>query len=303
MDKRFLVHFLAVVDEGSISAAARRLQLSQPSVSNTIQELENELGCKLFTRGRGMSLTAGGRALVGPARAALRALDAARWAIEEISELQSGELEIGCVVNRAIDPLSGLIARYRERHPGINIRVRTVPIGVRGFDDLARGNIELLLTETPPAATGFQMLSLGECEVLAVLPPGSRFPDRPFRLEDLIGRDWISGPFPGTAGRSHLNGLLAARGLPYIDSVVETAHRQMVLPLILAGVGGGILPSGEAELAERLGAVVRSFDANLPTGHAIYYRSDDPSPAAQAFLAVARESRDPQQRTKNIATD
>lgn len=293
MDKRLLVHFLAVVDEGSISAAARRLQLSQPSVSNTIHELEDELSCKLFTRGRGMSLTAGGRALVGPARAAIRALNAARWAIEDISELQSGELEIGCVVNRAIDPLSNLIARYRARHPGIAIRVRAVPVGVRGFDDLSRGNVELLLAEFPPAAAGFQMLSLGECDALAVLPPGTRFPERPFRLEDMIGRDWISGPFPGVAGRTHLNGLLAANGLPFVESVVETAHRQMVLPLVLAEVGGAILPTGEAEIAERLGAVVRTFDANIPSGHALYYRSDDPSPAAQAFLAVARDFKRP----------
>jgi len=47
------VHFLAVVDEGSISAAARKLGLSQPSVSQTIHELERELECTLFTRGRG----------------------------------------------------------------------------------------------------------------------------------------------------------------------------------------------------------------------------------------------------------
>ncbi|MFE5700656.1 LysR family transcriptional regulator [Rhodococcus koreensis] len=290
MDRRHLVHFLAVVDEGSISAAARRLGLSQPSVSQTIHELERELECTLFTRGRGMSATSNGRALIGPARSALRALDTARWAIEDVSELKSGELDIGSVVNLAVDPLVDLVKRYRGRHPGVTIHIRRVHVGARGFDDLARGHVELLLTEYPPAATGYQEVPFGERPLVAVFPPGTPLADRPMRIEELADRDVISAPFPGAIGRAYMNRLLAARGLGNLVPVLETAHRHAVIPLILAGVGGTILHGTEADLAARLGAVVRPLDVSLPTGHALYYRSDELSPAARAFVALVRES-------------
>ncbi|MEN0136743.1 MAG: LysR family transcriptional regulator [Rhodococcus sp. (in: high G+C Gram-positive bacteria)] len=290
MDRRHIVHFLAVVEEGSISAAARRLGLSQPSVSQTIHELERELESTLFTRGRGMSATSSGRALIGPARSALRALDAARWAIEDVSELKSGELDIGSVANLAVDPLVDLVKRYRAKYPGVTIHLRRVPIGVRGFDALGRGHVELLLTEYPPAAAGYQEVPFGDRRLFAVFPPGSSLADRPMRIEELADRDVISAPFPGAIGRSHINRLLAVRGLGNLIPVLETAHRHSVIPLILAGVGGTILHGTEADLASRLGAVVRPLEVDIPTGHALYYRSDELSPAARAFVALVRES-------------
>ncbi|WP_430334841.1 LysR family transcriptional regulator [Rhodococcus sp. ACT016] len=291
MDRRHLLHFLAVVDEGSISAAARRLGLSQPSVSQTIQELERELDCTLFTRGRGMSATSSGRALVGPARAALRAMDAAHWAIKEISELQSGELDIGSAVNLAVDPLVDLVKHHRALHPGVTIRIRSVHPGARGFDALARGEIELLLAEHPPAATGFQEIPLGERPLVAVFPPGTPLAERPVRLDELVTHDLIAALFPGAIGRSHLNRLLAERGLGSVVPVLETAHRHMLIPLILAGVGGTILHGAEADIARQLGAVVRPLEAEIPTAHAFYFRSEDLSPAASSFVALVREAK------------
>ncbi|NKS19274.1 LysR family transcriptional regulator [Rhodococcus hoagii] len=290
MDKRHLVHFLSVVDEGSISAAARRLGLSQPSVSQTVQELERELDCTLFTRGRGMSPTSSGRALVGPARAALRAMDAAHWAIKEISALRSGELDVGCAVNLAVDPLVDLVRRHRARHPGVTIRIRNVQPGARGFDALARGEIELLLAEHPPAATGFAEIPLGERPLVAVFPPGTRLAERPLRLDEFVSHDLITAPSPGAIGRSHLNRLLAEQGLGSVVPVLETAHRHMLIPLILAGVGGTLLHGTEAEIAERLGAVVRPLDADIPTAHAFYFSSEDLSPSASSFVALIREA-------------
>ena len=290
MDRRHITYFLAVVDAGSISEAARNLRLSQPSVSHTIHELETELACKLFTRGRGMSLTTSGRALVGPCRAALRALDAARWAIDEVSELQSGELDIGAVANLTVDPLVKFVARYRAEHSGITVRMRNAHTGARGFEGLARGDIEVLLSEYPPAAAGYQAVPLGSRVSMVVLPPGTNFPDRPFRLDDMIGRQWIAGIFPGVSARHMLNMQLSGRGLPNVEAAIETVHRQQVVPLILAGAGASILAAAEAEDARARGAVIRPFDVDLPSGHAFYHRSDELSPAAKAFLGVVRDS-------------
>ncbi|MFD1810672.1 LysR family transcriptional regulator [Rhodococcus gannanensis] len=289
MERRHLQYFLAVSDEGSISAAARSLRLSQPSVSQAIQELESELECQLFVRGRGMTLTSGGRALIGPARAALRALDAARWAAASITELRSGDLDIGSVVHLAVDPLVGLLADYRVRHPGIRIRVSSVGAGSRGFDALSRGDIEILLGEYPPPATGYQVTPMGHREVMVVCPPGTPLPDRPFRLEETQSRDWIAALTPGVYGRKHLNDLLVERGLNELVPVLETAHRHSIVPLVLAGVGSAMLSRAEAETAASLGAVIRPLDADIPTGYALYHRPDNLSPAARAFVVQTRQ--------------
>ena len=82
MDLRKLGLFLAVVDEGGFTRAALAEFVSQPSVSQAIRELEAELGTPLFHRvGRGVTLTAAGEALVGPARQTLRDVEMARAAV------------------------------------------------------------------------------------------------------------------------------------------------------------------------------------------------------------------------------
>ncbi|MFC9515555.1 substrate-binding domain-containing protein [Nocardiaceae bacterium NPDC056970] len=217
-------------------------------------------------------------------------MDAAHWAIREISELRSGELDIGSAVNLAADPLVDLVKRHRTRHPGVIIRIRSVDSGARGFDALARGEIELLLAEHPPAATGFREIPLGERPLVAVFPPGTPLADHPLSLGEFVSHDLIAAPSPGAIGRSHLNRLLAEQGLGSVVPVLETAHRHMLIPLILAGVGGTLLHGAEAEIARRLGAVVRPLDADIPTAHAFYFRSEDLSPAASSFVALIRES-------------
>ena len=69
MDDRWLSYFLTVVDEGSVTRAARRLHVAQPSLSQALRTLESELGAELFHRfGRGLRLSPAGEALIGPAR-------------------------------------------------------------------------------------------------------------------------------------------------------------------------------------------------------------------------------------------
>ena len=90
MDLRRLRLFMAVVDEGGFTRAAESEFVSQPSVSQAIRELEDELGTPLFHRvGRGVVLTAAGEALVGPARQALRDVESATAAVAAVVGLES----------------------------------------------------------------------------------------------------------------------------------------------------------------------------------------------------------------------
>src|ERR1700756_4331526 len=124
MDERRVRYFLAVADEGSVTRAAQRLHVAQPSLSQALRAFERELGVQLFHRvGRGVRLSAAGEALIGPARQILRATDEARSAISGVVELRAGTIEIAALATLAVDPMATLIGRFRELHPGVQVRV------------------------------------------------------------------------------------------------------------------------------------------------------------------------------------
>jgi DNA-binding transcriptional LysR family regulator len=174
MDERRLRYFLAVVEEQSVTRAASRLHVAQPSLSQTLRALEGELGVELFHRaGRSLRLSAAGHALVGPAREVLSAIDAARGAVGEVAELLAGTLQIAALATLAVDPLAGLIGRFRREYPGVVVRVRE-PNSTAGVGAMVReGVCELGLARLPLPREDLRTRELGQQELLFVLPPGA----------------------------------------------------------------------------------------------------------------------------------
>src|SRR3954468_13311221 len=128
MDFRRLELFLSVVDEGGMTRAAEARDVSQPSVSQAVRELEAELGTPLFHRtGRTVVLTAAGEALVGPARQALRDVETGRAAGEAVAGLEGGRLDLGALPTLAIDPLAPLVGQFRRAPPRVTIALADPP--------------------------------------------------------------------------------------------------------------------------------------------------------------------------------
>src|SRR5919204_6140091 len=103
MNLRQLECFVAVAEEGSFTKAARRLQLSQPSLSQQIRALEADLGGELIERlPRGIRLTAAGKAFIPEAQAAVRAAERAGVAARMALGLQAGELELATLLSMTV---------------------------------------------------------------------------------------------------------------------------------------------------------------------------------------------------------
>jgi DNA-binding transcriptional LysR family regulator len=289
MDERRLSYFLAVVDEGTVTEAAKRLHVAQPSLSQAVRALESELGAELFYRvGRGLRLSAAGEAFVGPARQVLRAIEEARDAITGVVELRTGRLELAALATLAVDPMADLIGRFRERHPGIEVRVHE-PESADGVRALVRdGTCELGAAHLP--LTGGQLIAhpLGEQELLFVLPPDS-VPDRdqPVGARELARTPLVVSP-PGTSTRILLEQALSAVGVTP-EIAVETAAREAIVPLVLAGAGAALLPAPLAREAQRRGATVRSARPKITRSVGLVHRSGRLSPTAAAFLALATD--------------
>ena len=137
MELRHLRYFGSVAEEQSFRKAADRLHVSHPALSQQIQDLEEELGFKLFERNsRRVELTETGRVFLGGAR---RALEAAKHAVTQAQEVAQGErgrLVIGCIGPLVDSFLPNALAWFREQRPLVEVTVS---------DMYARAQIEALL--------------------------------------------------------------------------------------------------------------------------------------------------------------
>ena len=284
MDLRRLRLFVAVAEQGGFTAAAEAEHVAQPAVSLAIRELEQELGAPLFTRSRaGATLTAAGGALLGPARQALRDVEHAIAAVAAVTGLVAGHLDLACLPTLAADPVAELVGRFRRVHPGVTVRMGA-PLDLEELANAVRtGAAEVGITEQGPANDGLAEIRIGEQELFAVAASGG--PTSPLRLERLEGVPLVLSP-TGSSLRDAVDLALAEAGVRP-DVGVETAQRDALIPLVLAGAGTTLLPDTLARAAGRLGATVRSTRPRLRRTIVLVHRPGDPGPAATRFLELA----------------
>ncbi|WP_285243289.1 LysR family transcriptional regulator [Pseudarthrobacter sp. fls2-241-R2A-127] len=291
MDTRKLKYFLAVVDHGGFNRAAEHLLIAQPSLSQTIAGLEKELGVPLFHRiGRRAVLSDAGKELVGPARLVMRDLDAAQSAVQALRGVRSGQLDIVTMPSPGIEPLTSMIAAFTRSYPSVRLNVEAAFTPEEVIESVRNGSTEIGLAGSATAirVPGVEVLELERQPlILIVNPQADTFgPGKVIAREDLNGHRLIASQ-RGSLMRWLVDDALA-RGVN-AEIVVEVAHRTSVLPLVLAGVGHAVMPSSWAPTAGKAGLRTLLIE---PVSHlevAILSRKDDLTPAARAFLQVARD--------------
>src|SRR3954451_16804611 len=128
LDSGRLQAFLAVARARNFSRAARRLGKTQPSVSQAVARLEEDLGQPLFLReGRTTQLTAAGRLLAEHAERIFEEMERARARLSGLGELRVGELVVGASDTLATYLLPPVFSAFRARYPGIELRLDNRP--------------------------------------------------------------------------------------------------------------------------------------------------------------------------------
>src|SRR6478735_11471448 len=180
MNLRQLECFVAVVDEGSFTRAARRIGIAQPSLSQHIKALEEDLNGRVIDRlPRGVALTPAGRALLPEARLAVRALERGRQGARSALALELGELEIATVLSMAVGVLPRHIGVWHRRHPNVSIRLHEFrhrnlleDAVEQGVADFAIGPVPVRPWEGPLETVGWE-------EFVLVTPPRDELAIRP----------------------------------------------------------------------------------------------------------------------------
>lgn len=165
-----LHRFVAVARDGNLTRAAERIGVGQSTLSRAVARLEADLGVALFHRaGRGLRLTAAGRALLPRAEAALAELDAALDALAADTDPAAGRVALGFLGTLGTEAVPRLLRGFRETRPRVRIELVQVP-HAELLDRVRAGTVDLALTSPLPAEPGLAATALAEEELRLAVP-------------------------------------------------------------------------------------------------------------------------------------
>ena len=169
MEIRVLRYFLEVAREGSVTHAARRLHISQPTLSKQLKDLEGELGKKLFVRGSfSVRLTDEGMLLRRRAEDILDMVDKTAAEFRALGEITGGDIHIGCAESDSIKHLARRIKAVQARCPGI--RVHLYSGDTNDLEErLEHGLLDFAVIAQAVDLTKYNYLELPEADVWGVV--------------------------------------------------------------------------------------------------------------------------------------
>ncbi len=239
MDIRQLEIFVKVAALGSFSRAAEALFLTQPTVSEHIRTLEEELGVRLLDRlGRGAAPTKAGQLLLGYAQRILELHRGARQALDQFQGRMSGELVVGGSTIPGEYVLPALIGRFKEKYPDVAISL-LIGDTQRVLDWVLEGRVEAGVVGAQIAHRVLEYRELMPDELVVVVPAGHPWRGKKtasleeVRQEPLIVRE------RGSGSRHALERALAEVGLDLgaFRVVGEMGSTQAIKQGVKAGVG------------------------------------------------------------------
>jgi DNA-binding transcriptional LysR family regulator len=244
VELRQLEVFLAVVEAGTISAAARRLGTAQSVVSTVVRALEEDLGATLFVRtSRRAVPTDAGRALLPEARRLVAGVSDARAAVREAEDGPAGPLAVGVVTTMHPVDLPRLLQRFTTAHPRVSVSMRVFADGSRGLlRALVEGELDVAFLSwpfRPPAAV--QLRPLVRTPFRLLLPAAHPLASAaPLDLADLAGERWIDGP-PGFGNRLQVDAVFERLGARR-HVVLEVPDVSTFPRYVAAGLGPAFVP-------------------------------------------------------------
>jgi DNA-binding transcriptional LysR family regulator len=283
-----LTYFLATVEHGSFSAAARALYLTQPSISEQVRQLESELGISLFARaGRGLALTEAGRRFRPEAERVLADIERARDAVAEVRDLRGGTLSFGMFGTASAYLIADLVADFRRKHPDVRLRL----VGLNSSevaDQVRNATLEAGLVILPVDDSGLEIRAARQEELVVVSREASRVA-APVTIEALAAAPLILYDAQYGADDPMRRQLLdrAQRAGVTLRPVIEVEGMEAAVGLARRGLGDTIVPRAALGRPGARGLHIASFAEPLNDTFAFIARADAPlSPAARAFVEI-----------------
>ena len=239
MTLRQLEVFLAVARERSFSRAAKRIHSSQPTLSEHVAELEDELGKKLFFRrgrGREVTMTEAGRVFEQYATAAVSAVEGSRQALADLDGLAHGSLLIGASTTPGLYVLPGLVAAFRAKYPGVDLKLQIA--NSQAIEGRVREReLDLGIVGGHAISPGQECLAAGMLdELVLIVPPTHAWAKRKDIAPRLLADEPLLLREDGSATRSVTERTLLRAGVRF-RVAMELDHTEAIKQGVMAGLG------------------------------------------------------------------
>ncbi|MFF4705545.1 LysR family transcriptional regulator [Streptomyces sp. NPDC001288] len=301
MELRHLKYFLAVAETHNFTRAAARCYVAQSALSQQIARLEKDVGAPLFTRtSRSVRLTAAGELLEPLARRILADVDHAQDALDALAGLRRGRLRLGLVQTMAVPfDMVEVLAAYRARHPGVDLRVSNAPSS-RMADAVLAGTLDVAVVglAAPQVPDGLAHRTLGSAPLVVVVPREHPLADR-----DVIGLADLPDGHPliqftrGTGLRRQVEAAFTRAGAE-AGGHFEVGQVRDMIRLAARGVGvtvvprsavegpGSVMGLDSADLLPRGARMLRLTDPEAVHHVCVVHDGTRPAPAVEAFLEI-----------------
>ncbi len=291
---RHLHTFVAVAQQGTLGRAAETLNLSQPALSKTLNELEQLTGTRLFERGRlGAQLTVPGEQFLTHAVKVLDALNTAGQALNRKEDASADVVRVGALPTAALGILPAAIGRFHQQQKSTSLQVATMN-NTMLLAGLKSGEIDLGIGRmSDPELMGglnYELLFLESLKL--VVRPGHPLLQETITLSRVMEWPVVVSP-KGTVPRQNAEALLQSQGCKMPAGCIETLSASLSRQLTVDYDYVWFVPSGavieDLRQATLVSLPVPTQSAGEPIG--ILTRVDIPlSTGAQMLIAAIRKS-------------
>ena len=303
MELRHIRYFMAVAEEMNFTRAAARLAIAQPPLSRQIQDLEAELGAKLFVRKpHSLQLTEEGIRFRQYAAQVLELVEKSAEDIREMKKGLQGTLYLASVEGHAPHLLSQWIAGFHQQHPDVQYILWN-----GNSDDVTyrvmKGLCDLAIIVEPYNAEGLNALRVHEEPWIAMIPSDHPLAEEPgdfIDLEKLAPYDMI---VPSRQSRlQEIDGWFESAGArPRIRCRI--AHTMNAYELVEQGVGIAIYPAGVGDISARESICIKKLShPSVIASYVMIWNKERQLPhAAKEFLNYVQDLTKENARSENLA--
>lgn len=291
MDIHQLRSFVAVAEELHFSRAAERLQVTQPSLSQHIRQLEKQLKTELFVRTtRRVELTTPGMELLGRAKRILTAVDDATHATEQAAQGKLGRLSVGFTGTTTYELLPTMAKSFRAQCPDVELTLLGEMVTPLQVDALLAGTLDVGFLRPPVDAPEIQLSIVRREPLGVVLPEWHHLASQAtVDLLALADEPFVVHPSRSVVHRTVLQTCLDAGFRPRVAQ--EVGETSVAVSLVAAGLGVALLPESTQHVYVT-GTVFRKLtgtDTHMELAMA-WRRSSEQEPLLRRFRQVADQA-------------
>jgi LysR family transcriptional regulator, hca operon transcriptional activator len=290
MELRHLRYFIAVAEEGSLlTAAQRRLNTSQPSLSRQIRDLETEVGVKLLERqARGVALTSAGRVFLDHARLALLQVEAATEGARRTEQPERPFFTMGFLAGQEVVWLPHALRIIREEAPGVEITLSSQSSPELALA-LMRGKLDVAFLRPETQSVGLSFKFLAKEPLIAVLPADHRLTSRKkIRPQDLAREIYVSSARISPVLKSVIQNYASKVGIT-LKAEYEGDNLPSAMSLVVSTGGVTLIPLYAQNMLTP-NVVARALEGVPPTiDLTLGYNKANSSPLLSRLLSRADE--------------